>query len=107
MAKRLAFALCLACGHPSTPRAVPPPPAPSDAAPRPTTIGVTLDVTPRDAEVVIDGESRGKAAELPQAIELPPGVHALEITRDGYASFRVEVTVSDKLESFHVRLDPR
>jgi hypothetical protein len=104
--RALAIAWMLsACSHPSAPVKPPPPAAPVDA-PAAAKVGVALDVTPVDAEVLIDGISHGPAASLPHVLELKPGLYTLVIQLKGYTSYRVEFSVADKVESFAVHLDP-
>ena len=110
MMRAIAIAwLVAACGHSSPPpKAVPPPPAPVDAAAAPVAakVGVALDVTPADAEVLINGVSHGEAGKLAPVIELKPGLYTLVIEHAGYTSYRVEFSVADKVESFSVHLEP-
>ena len=115
--RAIAASLLLSCGgqpttRPVSPSPVDPAPAispqPSPASDRPHNgkLGVSLTVSPADAEVVIDGVSRGKASDLEPVVELTPGLHTLVIAHAGYAPYRVEFSVSDKAESFVVRLTP-
>ena len=58
---------------------------------------------PKDAEVLVDGESRGR---LGQTLRLTAAPHALEIRRPGYEPHRVTVTPKPGLpQSVRVRLD--
>jgi formylglycine-generating enzyme required for sulfatase activity len=50
---------------------------------------VELAVTPADAELVVDGKSRGKAAGK---INLAAGSHQLEIRKKGYLPFQTTIT---------------
>ena len=113
----MAVALLVSCGgQPTTPPVTPPPVDPAPAIspqPSPTPdlhhtakVGMSITVSPADAEVIIDGVSRGKASELEPVVELTPGLHTLVIAHAGYAPYRVEFSVSDKTESFVVRLPP-
>ncbi len=108
----LAFVLTACSGPHVAPRPAPPPaPAPvtvHEPPPpeKPAIIGIVLDVSPADAEVVVDGVSRGAASALSAGVPLDPGVHQLVIKRDGFRPYRVEFTVSDKAEEFAVRLEP-
>jgi hypothetical protein len=106
------LACLLGCGHAPAPspakhdlpvEVVAPPPPDAGAV----KIGVALAVTPPDAEVWIDGVSRGKASDLGPVIELKPGLYTLVVARAGFSSFRVEFTVGDKTESFAIHLDQK
>lgn len=69
------------------------------------TVGLALDVTPPDAEVMVDDRAYGKASELASPIALEPGLHALVVSRAGYKPYRAEFSVTDKIETFTVKLD--
>jgi len=49
---------------------------------------VVLKVEPADAEIVIDGDVRGKA---PPELRLSAVEHTIEIRRDGYETFRAQI----------------
>ena len=102
--RALALVLVVACGDHKTHPATPTSPVAHDAAPSPT-IGIALEVSPLDANVMIDDVDRGRASKLARAIALEPGLHTLIVTLAGYKPYRAEFTVSDKLESFTVRLE--
>lgn len=70
-----------------------------------TGVGVALDVTPPDATVTIDDVMMGKVFELDPVIALAPGLHTLVIARATFKTYRVEFSVTDKVEKFVVRLD--
>ena len=53
---------------------------------------VRLEVRPDDASVYVDDEFRGTAREA-RALDLPPGRHAIELVRPGFAVERREVDV--------------
>lgn len=63
---------------------------------------ISFDGTPADAQVVIDGISRGVASRWPGGIRLAgpknlklrPGIHTISIEAPGYEPFRIEVEVS-------------
>lgn len=73
---------------------VPPPPHPHPAAPQ---VGyVDTNVRPKDARVVVDGRDHGMAASfdgVPAYLELPPGRHKLEFTREGYEPVSLVVVI--------------
>jgi formylglycine-generating enzyme required for sulfatase activity len=50
---------------------------------------VVVNATPADAQIYVDGTSRGSAR---QTIELPATAHVIEIRKPGYATHRVTVT---------------
>jgi hypothetical protein len=62
-----------------------------------------LSVRPEDASVYIDGENRGSARDL-REIELPVGVHLIEVVRPGFATFEREVDVSEE-ESAKIEIE--
>jgi len=67
--------------------------------------GLVLEVEPVDAEVEIDGTSRGSAAEL-QAVQLEPGAHQIIIRKAGHETWRGEVEITTRSEKIQVRLVP-
>ncbi len=50
---------------------------------------VKIETWPADAEVLVDGESRGQGS---QTLELPARPHTVEVRRDGYQTYRQTVT---------------
>jgi hypothetical protein len=108
-----AVGLCwlLACGgaKPTATSGGPPPGTGSDPAHAGvgSTVGVALEVTPRDAIVEIDDIAFGKAATLDPVIALAPGLHTLVVTHEGHKTYRAEFSVTDKTETFVVKLTPR
>jgi hypothetical protein len=55
---------------------------------------IALRVQPIDAEVLIDGERWERStAEERLVVQLAPGVHRIEIRRDGYRSYFTDITV--------------
>lgn len=73
---------------------MPPPPPPQFASPP---VGyVDTNVRPKDARVIVDGAERGMAYAFdgaPAYLELPPGRHRLEFTRDGHEPVSLVVVV--------------
>lgn len=70
---------------------------------------VRFQCDPMDAEVVVDGVTRGVASDYapPAFIELSPGAHRIELRKAGFATFRTEVYVSEEvLETIPVSLHP-
>ncbi len=107
-----AIATLVACGGshapppaPPAPRHVAPPPPPPKPPPPPN--GISLHVTPTDADVSIDDEPPQPASALPEVVALKPGIHQLVISKDGFKAYRVEFSVvTDHTETFSVRLEP-
>ena len=100
----------LAPADPAPTRPTPSQPAPNQSAqdaprrPRPSQPGslgagsefgaVSLRVQPRDAEILIDGERWDGAADGSRlVIELAPGVHQVEVRKDGFRTYHSDVTV--------------
>jgi hypothetical protein len=89
---------------PSTP-AVPPPPGAA-------TVGyLQTEIEPTGAEVFIDGRRAGPA-DPPGATRtlfaLPPGMHRVEIVREGFKPLRTEIRIASRV-TFAIRgkLDPK
>lgn len=78
----------------------------SAAAEELTGVGVALEVVPDTATVTIDDVMMGKVVELDPVVALAPGLHTLVIAQAGFKSYRVEFSVTDKVEKFVVKLDP-
>jgi len=65
---------------------------------------VRVEALPADAELLLDGEPRGRAT---QVLELNAVPHAFEIRREGYQSHRQNVTPRPGFpQSLRVRLEP-
>jgi hypothetical protein len=72
--------------------------------------GIKIDVQPQDAELVIDGQSYGRVADMHVAngvLSLKPGLYQVSLKRDGYQTWRAEVTVGEKSELLQVALVKR
>jgi hypothetical protein len=55
---------------------------------------VSLRVQPRDAEVLIDGERwDGSSGDDRLVVELAPGTHHVEVRKDGFRTYRTDLTV--------------
>ncbi len=79
------------------------PPAPRAAAgPRPSTIAVSVSSQPPGADILIDGIMRGNT---PAEVKLEPGLHALELRRDGYLPWVTSFT-PETLNSLCPTLSP-
>jgi hypothetical protein len=112
----LAASVFLACA--SAPlRPAPAPATPSGAAadgsvaapPGSDTGGLSFAVAPADAEVLIDGRSYGKVADLARngTLPLPAGLYQVSLRCPGYATWRAEVAVRGAVEPIRVNLTPR
>tara|TARA_R110002096_G_scaffold361075_3_gene554136 strand:+ start:27826 stop:28185 length:360 start_codon:yes stop_codon:yes gene_type:complete len=103
----MAFAslLAIACGSSDPKVAAPAPIVEVDAAPQ-VVSGIVFDVTPGDAEVIVDGEPLGIASEIGDAgtLELDPGLHQIMIRHEDYEIYRVEVTIGDTIEPMQISL---
>ncbi len=109
----LAVALLVACG--SRPERKDPPPGEvrHDAGPPDAVAnrgpGVWLRVIPGDAGVEIDGEPIGTAADITASggfVSLPAGLHQIVVRREGYETWRAEVTVREDTEPIDIVLEP-
>ena len=107
------FLTAASCAHTeaAAPSAEPTPPPPAAeqvmVADEP---GIKIDVQPPDAELVIDGQSYGRVAEMrvPNGVlSLKPGLYQVSLKREGYLTWRAEVTVGDKSELLKVALVKR
>ena len=104
----LALAACGAGQSAKTTTAVGSAPSPAAITVRPDVPGVLLRVTPRDAEVIVDGRSFGRVSDLDATggvIELSSGFHQITVTKPGYKTWRAEVAVRDRLENLDVVLE--
>jgi hypothetical protein len=72
--------------------AAPPPARDADRSYEGPTGRVRLEVRPEDTSVYVDDQFRGTAREA-RIMNLPPGRHAIELVRPGFATERREVTV--------------
>jgi hypothetical protein len=70
----------------------------------PILVRVAIQGSPADAEVVIDGVSRGKA---PQSLELAATEHRVEVRKAGFQAFKTTVTPAASLDRIvHYHLVP-
>ena len=68
----------------------------------PILVRVAIQGTPADAEVIVDGVSRGKA---PQSLELPAAEHRVEVRKAGFQTFKTTVTPAanlDRIVQYHL-----
>jgi hypothetical protein len=68
----------------------------------PILVRVAIQGSPADAEVVIDGVSRGKA---PQSLELAATEHRVEVRKAGFQAFKTTVTPAaslDRIVQYHL-----
>jgi hypothetical protein len=113
---RLAVSLVLAsaaCASqsaaPSDPAAAPAPVADTatPAAPKcPAEPGLCFAVQPADTEILLDGDTRGTVDALgaPAFIGLPSGIYQITLKRQGYATWRAEVSIGSAVENIEVQL---
>jgi hypothetical protein len=69
--------------------------------------GLKIDVKPADAELVICGQSYGRVADLRAqngVLSLKPGIYQVSLKREGYQTWRAEVTVGEKSELLKVEM---
>lgn len=71
--------------------------------------GLILFVEPPDAEIAVDGRSRGPASGLGAGglLPLPPGIYQVAVSRPGYATWRAEVAIRAEAQRFNVVLERR
>lgn len=111
--------LTLGCarGGPAAPAAVaePQPPASEETAattptPTPTSpveaaTGLRFVVEATEAELFVDGQSRGSVAALDEnngVLVLEPGVYAISFKRPGYSTWRAEISVEEGVQTIKV-----
>ena len=61
----------------------------------PILVRVAIQGSPADAEVLVDGVSRGKA---PQSLDLPAAEHRIEVRKAGFQAFKTTVTPAASLD---------
>lgn len=68
---------------------------------------IIFRVQPQDARVSVDGDPVGLARDFsgrPVILEVPAGVHQIELRRDGYEPYRTRVYLNDTLETIAVTM---
>lgn len=101
-------AVAIACGGKSADTATPTASSPAgddEPDPVPTGPGLRVTVVPGEAEVVVDGESKGPASGLPEVMALESGIHQILIQAPGYQTWRAEVAIRDAVEAIKVTLE--
>ncbi len=71
---------------------------------------VIFKVDPKKASVFIDGVERGLARDFdgtPAILELPEGVHEIELRHPDYETFRTKIYLSDTVETIRVKMRGR
>lgn len=109
LALGLTVGLWAGCGSSAPKGANPAPPVEVvDAAPAQIP-GIAFDINPGDAEVIVDGESLGSAAngDIGEVLELVPGLHQIMIRHADYETYRVEVTIGEKTELLQINLQAK
>jgi len=91
---------------------VPPKPLPkaTDAGPPAPRVGeLRIECDVPDATVTVDGEARGTVAAVSAAggLRLAPGTHRLQLVREGYRTYRIELNVGARGESLKVKLQKK
>ena len=69
--------------------------------------GLTFTVKPTDAEIFIDGTSTGKVTDLSGSqgfLKVKPGIYQVSLKRQGFVTWRAEVTVGEGTEAIHVNM---
>ena len=80
--------------------AAPAPATPADTRPR-----LLVDLEPADAEILIDDAPVG-TGESVSSLPLDPGLHRIVVRKEGYETYRAEVTIETDDESLRVQLEP-
>jgi hypothetical protein len=71
---------------------------------------VIFKVEPKKAQVFIDGVERGLARDFdgtPAILELPEGVHLIELRHPDYETFHTKIYLSDTVETIRVKMRGR
>ena len=104
----LLLVACSGCGPASKPPTVTPPRPDAAAAPAPRTGKILFYCEPSRATVTVDGTPRGTAAESAAqgGLVLPQGLHRLEVSLEGYRTYRLELNLGDRLERIEIKLQP-
>jgi len=102
--------MLVACG-PTGKQPVHTVPQTADAAPPVHAVAtgrITIDCTPVDARVNIDGQDHGTSKEVSVkgGLTLPRGLHRIEISLEGHRPFRFELILGEKPETIKVQLQP-
>jgi hypothetical protein len=96
---------CGSAGNP--PPQTPPPPIPDVAPPDPANQGLILfDCQPTESRITVDGIAQGTAAAIStkHGLHLPRGLHRIEIGKEGFKTFRVELNLGEQPEVISVQL---
>ena len=100
----MAILVLAACASSSPGPVGPGGPAPAADAPAKARQGVRIHIEPSDAIVFVDGQQKDLAAGT-GFVELEPGLHEVMVQRDGYKTWRAEVTVGEKVELLDLKLE--
>lgn len=100
--------LLVACrtAKPRPEQAVTPASAVTEAPPAEGKPGLRFRVEPPDAEVIIDEQSYGPAAQLTD-IALAPGIYRVAVKAPGHTTWRMEVAVGSRMETLQIVLPRR
>jgi len=69
--------------------------------------GLSFSVSPRDAEIFVDGKARGRVSDLEGnggLLEIKPGIYQVSLKRRGFVTWRAEVTVGNGAEAIQVTM---
>lgn len=119
-----ALFVAIACGSSSPPPAEPAPASartgaegadaqsatPATLAECPTEAGLCFQVAPADAELEVDGEVLGPIQDLGRGlvfVEIEPGIHMITLKRDGFVTWRAEVSVAETAETINVTMEEK
>lgn len=96
------------CGATTKPPPVQSAEPPPSAKPQQLTGRMLFDCQPQTARVIVDGQDQGTVARISEqgGLELPRGLHRVEVVHDGYRTFRFELILGEKPETIKVRLEP-
>ncbi len=77
--------------------------------PCPSDPGLCFVVEPADAEIVLNDESRGTVATLgvPAFMSVASGIYQITLHREGFVTWRAEVSVQTGAERIEVKLLPK
>ncbi len=69
-------------------------------------IPVVITSNQNNAEIFVDGKSKGKTANKMLTTNIGVGTHKIKVIKDGFVSQEITETISEKNNSFNFRLTP-
>lgn len=84
--------------------------APAESTECPNEAGLCFSVTPADAQLEVDGNVLGPLGDLGNGlvfVGLEPGIHMITLTRDGYATWRAEVSIAEAAETINLTMEAK